>query len=361
VFEKQYVPHPPGYVRRDGKPPRGPGLPLSDVWNATAIESELSGADSLDSIQIKSFSTEKTGYATQKNESLVERIVRSSSREGDLVADFFCGSGTTLAVARRLGRRVLGADVGRAAIALARKRVWAAAPDVPLAVWSLRSWALGRREPAAVEELAARAPDGAVVVDDEVTEPPSRPARGRGHTAAWGFELPAQIQSVAENGVVVGGVAERGAPGLWIGYPALLDPRTRSDPDAVTSWPRLRVRVDIDDRAVQVTVVGIDDPDAPAELTALNPSPRDLIDAWAVDWAGGEVLRADAVHARTHQRRALPDTAGPHRLTGDGPWTITVRAWDVLHREATLRITLARARAPGLARGQIRVTQARMS
>ena len=79
--------------------------------------------DKLDSIQIMSFSGEKTGYPTQKNESLVERIVKASSNPGDLVADFFCGSGTTLAVAEKLGRKWIGADLGRFAIHTSRKRL----------------------------------------------------------------------------------------------------------------------------------------------------------------------------------------------------------------------------------------------
>ncbi len=53
---------------------------------------------------------ERTGFPTQKPEALLERILRASSRPGDLVADFFCGSGTTAVVAARLGRRFLAAD-----------------------------------------------------------------------------------------------------------------------------------------------------------------------------------------------------------------------------------------------------------
>src|SRR5690606_12655232 len=87
TFNKRILPHPPGYVRRDGSPPRGRGVPLCDVWNAGEGELSLRGRESLDSIQIKSFSTEKTGYATQKNESLLRRIVEASSNPGDLVAD----------------------------------------------------------------------------------------------------------------------------------------------------------------------------------------------------------------------------------------------------------------------------------
>ena len=66
---------------------------------------------------------EVLGYPTQKPESLLERIIKASSNEGDLVADFFCGSGTTLAVAERLGRKWIGSDLGRFAIHTSRKRL----------------------------------------------------------------------------------------------------------------------------------------------------------------------------------------------------------------------------------------------
>ena len=121
TFNKPYIPHPPGYQRRGGG--EGRGRPAEDVWNANAAEAALTGADSLDSIQIKSFSREKTGYPTQKNESLLRRIVAASSNPGDLVADFFCGSGTTLVVAEGLGRRWLGCDAGATAVHVTRKRL----------------------------------------------------------------------------------------------------------------------------------------------------------------------------------------------------------------------------------------------
>ena len=66
---------------------------------------------------------QNTGYATQKPQALLERIIKASSNEGDLVADFFCGSGTTGAVAERLGRRWIMADLGRFAIHTSRKRL----------------------------------------------------------------------------------------------------------------------------------------------------------------------------------------------------------------------------------------------
>lgn len=66
--------------------------------------------------------SERTSYATQKPEALLERIIKASSNEGDLVCDFFGGSGTTAAVAERLGRRWITCDIGKPASLVMRKR-----------------------------------------------------------------------------------------------------------------------------------------------------------------------------------------------------------------------------------------------
>ena len=65
---------------------------------------------------------EKTGYSTQKPEALLERIIKASSNKGDLVCDFFGGSGTTAAVAEKLGRRWITCDIGKPASLVMRKR-----------------------------------------------------------------------------------------------------------------------------------------------------------------------------------------------------------------------------------------------
>jgi hypothetical protein len=116
TFHKEYIPYPSGYVRRDGAKPTGPGYPIEDVWNASEL-------DRMDSIQIMSFSGEKVGYPTQKNESLVSRVVRASSNPGDLVLDCCAGSGTTPVVAEKLGRRWIACDASPVAIHATRRRL----------------------------------------------------------------------------------------------------------------------------------------------------------------------------------------------------------------------------------------------
>jgi len=139
VFNKEYVPYPRGYVRRDGLAPRGQGYPIDDVWNGSRL-------DPMDSIQIVSFSREKVGYPTQKNEALVARIVRASSRPGDLVLDCFSGSGTTAAVAEKLGRRWIASDASALSIHATRRRLLGRPGLKPLIAQSSSSHA----EPAAM-------------------------------------------------------------------------------------------------------------------------------------------------------------------------------------------------------------------
>jgi len=76
-----------------------------------------------DFMAISSQAKELIGYPTQKPEALLERIIKASSNGSDLVADFFCGSGTTMAVAEKLGRKWIGADLGKFGIHTTRKRM----------------------------------------------------------------------------------------------------------------------------------------------------------------------------------------------------------------------------------------------
>lgn len=86
-----------------------PGLPLQNLWE--------------DIPPVNPMALERVNYATQKPEALLERIIKASSNESDLVLDCFCGSGTTAAVAEKLGRRWITCDLGRFAIHITRKRL----------------------------------------------------------------------------------------------------------------------------------------------------------------------------------------------------------------------------------------------
>ncbi|HDH00429.1 MAG TPA: site-specific DNA-methyltransferase, partial [Nitrospirae bacterium] len=77
----------------------------------------------IDLFPVNSQALESCNYPTQKPEALLERIIKASSNENDIVADFFCGSGTTLAVAEKLNRKWIGSDLGKFAIHTTRKRL----------------------------------------------------------------------------------------------------------------------------------------------------------------------------------------------------------------------------------------------
>lgn len=72
---------------------------------------------------LSTVSLERTGYPAQKPEALLSRLIKAFSDPGDVVADFFCGSGSTLAAASKLERAWLGCDSSEAAVALARQRL----------------------------------------------------------------------------------------------------------------------------------------------------------------------------------------------------------------------------------------------
>ena len=83
------------------------GVVVDDVWHLDKINNSAK---------------ESVNYSTQKPEALLERIIKASSNEGDLVLDVFAGSGTTAAVAERLGRRWISADIGKPSALIQRKR-----------------------------------------------------------------------------------------------------------------------------------------------------------------------------------------------------------------------------------------------
>ncbi|MBW4091778.1 MAG: site-specific DNA-methyltransferase [Proteobacteria bacterium] len=125
-----------------------PGVPVQDVW--------------LDVNPINSQAKESAGYATQKPEALLERIIRSGSNEGDLIADFFCGSGTTAVVAEKLGRKWISTDLGKFAVHTTRKRLIGVQREKKAAEKAFRAFEvlnLGRYERQAYLNVGGRLSD----------------------------------------------------------------------------------------------------------------------------------------------------------------------------------------------------------
>ena len=91
------------------------GKPVDDVWQVDKVNNS---------------SLDKINYPTQKPDPLLERIIKASSNEGDLVFDCFMGSGTTQAVAMKLGRRFIGADINLGAVQITTKRLLGVAEEL---------------------------------------------------------------------------------------------------------------------------------------------------------------------------------------------------------------------------------------
>jgi DNA modification methylase len=122
------------------------GTPVTDWW--TDIKVPTGPANK-----------EKVGYPTQKPEALLERIIKVSSNPGDLVADFFIGSGTTAAVAEKLGRRWIATDLGKFGIHTTRKRLIGVQRELKAAEKNFRAFEvlnLGRYERQAYLNIGGR-------------------------------------------------------------------------------------------------------------------------------------------------------------------------------------------------------------
>lgn len=105
-------------TKRDGTPRMDGLIVYLDEKDGQAPQSVW-----LDVSRVTNTGTERLGYPTQKPEALLERIIKASSNEGDLIADFFCGSGTTAAVGEKLGRKWIATDLGKFAVHTTRKRM----------------------------------------------------------------------------------------------------------------------------------------------------------------------------------------------------------------------------------------------
>jgi len=123
------------------------GKPVDNLWN--------------DIKPIQAQSNERVGYPTQKPLELLERIIMASSNEGDIVADFFCGCGTTLVASHRLNRRYVGVDNSPVASKVVRKRLKGVGVDIPeLAVKSLTKQQILKLKPFEFEEYVVRCVGG---------------------------------------------------------------------------------------------------------------------------------------------------------------------------------------------------------
>lgn len=317
--------------------------------------------------------TQILGYPTQKPEALLERIIKASSNEGDLVLDCFVGSGTTAAVAEKLGRRWIGVDIGRFAIQTTRKRLL----DIPgcrpfevqnLGKYERKYWQVARTADDAVEGYVR------FILDLYKSQPMLgqfsylhgiREGRavhvGATDSPVSSAELQATVAECASNGFraldVLGWEWEMGL------NPALKDELSRTfgvdvrllyipreildqrniDAGDVNFFELSVANVGVSSShpgAVQVALTGFIpavDEYMQARLTDMPTEWSDWIDYWSVDFEyDGEVFVNQWQSYRTRRERDLSLVSDPHEYEHGGLKRIVVKVIDIFGNDATV-------------------------
>ena len=320
---------------------------------------------------------EKTGYETQKPEPLLDRIVKASSNCGDLVADFFCGSGTTLAVAERLGRRWIGCDLGRWGIHVTRKRLLGVENCKPFDVLNLgryerQYWqgvTFGKKEKTVTEQalyeylafilnlygsqpvtglthlhgkkgkamVHVGAVDAPVTIEEieSAVEECLKLKQKVLHVLGWEWEMGLQ-------NLVVQDSKNKGVELLLLQIPHEVMEQQAADKgdvhffelaylDATIKKPR--------ELAVQVTLKDFVIPNAeliPDEVRNKVTKWSDYIDYWTVDWDfRNDTFMQGWVAYRTRKERTLPLTSDPHAYRKPGKYRLLVKIIDIFGNDTS--------------------------
>ncbi len=326
---------------------------------------------------------ERTNYPTQKPEPLLERIIRASSNEGDLVLDCFSGSGTTAAVAEKLNRRWIACDLGRFAIHTTRKRlldidnvrpfvvqnlgkyerqVWQKAEFGDEAAFITRSyrkfildlyhadmvegytWLHGKKGGRMVHVGSVNSP----VADGDVRNIALefRRAIGAGKDApgvagvdvlGWDFAL--DMNDTAQQMAAEAGVKVR-----FLRIPREVLEKKAVDQGDIRFFELAALDIDHTlhgrEISIKLTDFMIPPDDVPADVAKAVRDWKDWIDYWAVDFN----YRDDTFHNmrqyyRTPKNRELPDRIH-HTYEEPGEYTVLVKAIDILGNDTTKTLTV---------------------
>lgn len=344
----------------------------------------LSGDVWSDINPINSQALERVGYPTQKPEALLDRIVRASSNEGDLVLDCVCGSGTTPVVAERLGRRWIAADLGRFAVHTTRKRLLTVPGVRPFVVQNLgkyerqlwqeaefgqsatarvasyRSfilqlyhataiggyiWLHGLKQGRMVHVGTVDAPVTVGDVKQILAE--FRKAIGTGRESpreqtvdVLGWDFAFELNEVARQDAEKAGIDLR-----LVRIPReVLDKRAVQQGD-VRFFELAALSVGAK-RSGRIVTLSIDDfviplDDVPADIQKAIAHWSQWIDYWAVDWDNKEdTFHNEWQSYRTRQSRDLVLSAG-HDYQEAGTFTVVVKVIDILGNDTTKTLSVS--------------------
>jgi DNA modification methylase len=345
------------------------GKQVEDIWDDLNLANPMAG--------------ERTGYATQKPEVLIQRIMETSSNPDGLVADFFCGSGTTLAVAEKLGRRWIGCDLGRFAIQLSRKRLLAISGVKPFLVQNLGkyerqlwqaaefgdkatartaayrrfildlyharpiegySWLHGVKNGRMVHVSTVDAP--VTVGDVKQIASEFRKSIGTGKDApnaksvdVLGWDFAFELNEVARQEAARAGIEMR-----FVRIPReVLEKRAVEQAD-IRFFELAALAVDLkhESRKVSVSLTDFVIPldDVPDDVQRAITSWTQWIDYWAIDWDN----RDDTFHNqwqsyRTRRNNDI-DLAASYTYEEPGTYTIVVKVIDILGNDTTKSVSV---------------------
>jgi DNA modification methylase len=351
-----------------------PGQPMTDLWT--------------DVTPISAQHKERVEYPTQKPEALLERIIKASSHEDNLVLDCFCGSGTTAVVAEKLNRRWIACDLGRFAIHTTRKRLLGIPEVRPFVVQNLGkyerqawqkaefagegtqkqaqqsayidfilklygaqringyAWIHGLRNGRAVHVASVDAPVSTGDVSNIAAE--FKKAMGTGKDApttngvdVLGWDFAFELNEVARQQAAAANIAMR-----FLRIPRdVMDKRAVEQGD-IKFFELAALSVDTKikgrDLELKLTNFMIPPDDVPEDVRGAVKKWDQWIDYWAVDWDN----QSDTFHNEWQTYRTRQDKnlklKETHRYDGSGTYRVVVKVVDILGNDTTktLQVTI---------------------
>ncbi len=327
--------------------------------------------------QLNREDAERVGYETQKPETLLRRIIAASSDAGHLVADIFCGSGTTLAAAEKLGRRWIGCDLSRWAIHVTRKRLLGIENCKPFEVLNLgkyerKYWqgvTFGDRRK--TDQQLAIYQYLAFILKLYDAEPISgmqhlHGKKGKAVVHVGAVDAPVTIDEInacldecvaiqQKELYILGWEWEMGlydlmtdaAKGRGIKLVLLNIPREVMEQQAVDKgdikfFELAYLEVDIKQEKGRKVIVALKDfviPNTeliPEDIRSKVKKWADYIDYWAVDWNfQNDTFMNGWVTYRTRKDRTLPLKSDPHTYEKPGKYTIMVKVVDIFGNDTS--------------------------
>jgi adenine-specific DNA-methyltransferase len=312
--------------------------------------------------------TENCGFPTQKPEALLQRILQAASCEGDLVADFFCGSGTMLSVAEKLNRRWIGCDLGRWGIHATRKRLLGIKECKPFETLTLgrderQHWQVatfgdhgqggytafllqlygaqpmpgrahihGHRNEALVHVAPVDTPLTTSAIEAAVDECAMLQQREL-HLLAWEWET-------GRCDLIVESARKKGIKLLLLQIPREVMEQEAAGKGDVRFFSLAYMEAEIEQPDHLTVQVALSDfvilhPELlPEDVRGRVKTWSDYIDYWAVDWDFQDAVFMQGWAAyRTRKERKLPLVSGAHSYAEAGNYNILVRAIDIFGNE----------------------------